>query len=332
MDKLIKKSQLMQRIFIVILGLSVLLLLLPAIANNIPVWWLDNLLNLQLQWALLSGLLIMLNWLYIKQWRMSSSLLLSGLIFYNLSWLYFPVMQTSENKHQQVTQTLTVAQFNLNYNNPNLKQLLPKLGNSSFDLLVIQEASDSEHKNINALAKYYPYSFGLSKLEATPSGMAIFSRWPISEQQVHDLGYKSGHILEVILQIGDINTPVQLFALHPGSPRSIELWERRNQTLATVANKVAHSTFINKIVIGDFNSSPWTTSFKQFQHTSGLKNSAQGFGYLPSWSYSAKPVLAMLSSVYIDHHLVSPTFKVLDKHTQRLAGSDHLMVITELAM
>lgn len=314
-----------------------LLLLLPNIPFSIPLWWLDNLLNLQIQWSFLALLLMLTNIIYIKKFRLFITFLHSTLIFINLMPLYLTIPTQAQQEaiktgNQQQLVPFTIAQLNLSYDNPNLTQLLPVLGDKRFQLLVIQEASDKEYKNIQRLASYYPYSFGLEALQATPSGMAIFSRYPISETHLYDLGYKSGHILEVIIQMPDYAKPIQIYALHPGSPRSKKLWQLRNSTLAVVANKVATSPFVNKIVIGDFNSSPWSHAFKYFQKTSQLKNSAQGFGYIPSWSYHSQPLLSILSSVYIDHSLVSEPFEVLNKYSQAIQGSDHLLLLTELAI
>ncbi|MCP4320907.1 MAG: endonuclease/exonuclease/phosphatase family protein, partial [Alteromonadales bacterium] len=303
--------------------------LLPAVTTNMPFWWLDNLLNLQLQWSLLALVLVLINIIYIRIFSYYCALLYTTIIMHNIMPLYLsrpldaPI--TSDNQY------LTIAQLNINYDNNRVKQLLPILMDSDFDLLIIQEASDEQHKSIQKLAHYFPYTFGLSPTEGTPAGMAIFSRWPITEKHLHNFGYKSGQVLEVIIQMPDA-TPLQLYSLHPGSPRTKELWQLRNQTLHTIAEKVVMSPFSNQIVVGDFNSSPWSSSFKQLQQTTRLKNSAEGFGYIPSWSISSKPFLSILTSAYIDHSLVSYSFQVLSKHAKKISGSDHLLLITELVI
>lgn len=326
-----------------------LLLLLPALSINIPLWWLDNLFNLQLQWTLLALILIVVNIRLGLKLGLLSVFLYLPVITYNQLPLYrssitplpMPTPLLFENallkapllptKSLQMIK-LKIAQLNLSYQNPNIKNLLPLLGSPEFDLLVLQEASDKQHENIKALTLYYPYSFGLSETLATPSGMAILSRWPIVEKKIHDLGYKSGLLLEVLIQHLPTNTAIQLYALHPSSPRSKKLWQQRNALLRYAAKQVATSPFPYQVVIGDFNSSPWSTSFKYFQENSLLKNSAQGFGYIPSWSYSKHILINMISSVYIDHCLISQSFSVLSKNHQRVSGSDHLLLFTELIL
>lgn len=323
-----------------LLNLTVfMLLLLPAVPLDVSLWWLDNLFNLQVQWALVALFLVLGNFIFIRKLRLLWVFLYSSIILYNLLPLYLaPNEEIKEeiisvsNQPQIIKQriTFTIAQLNLNYDNPNLQQLLPILGDKKIDLLVIQEASDKEYESFKQLARYYPYSFGINDTEATPSGMALFSRHPIVEKHLYDMGYKSGHVLEAILQMPGTISPIQVYELHPVSPRNEILWKRRNTTMATIADKIVASPFTNQIVIGDFNSSPWSSAFINFEKTTQLKNSALGFGYIPSWSYSTVSPFSMLSSAYIDHSLVSDSFKVINKYAQPIEGSDHQLLLTEL--
>jgi len=326
MASVVKKS--LYGIFYLVNLTVFMLLLLPAVTTTVP-WWLDNLLNLQIQWAFLGLLLGLLTFVVQKRLKAATTFLYSAIIIYNLLPLYHsPVQPITEGTPQH----LNIAQINLSYNNSNLAQLLPTLADPTFDLLVLQEASDKEFENIKKLTRYYPYSFGINEQEATPSGMAILSRYPIIEKQLHDEGYKSGHILEVLLHLPGLATPIQVYALHPGSPRTKILWQLRNKTLISIAERIVISPFAHKIVVGDFNSAPWSGAFKRLQKNSQLKNSAQGFGYIPSWSYSNNTLLSLLTSAYIDHCLVSTPFKVLNKQAQPIQGSDHQLLLTKLAI
>jgi len=329
MDRIVKNA--LYGIFYLLNVGVFMLILLAVISVDLSLWWLDNLLNLQLQWTLLALLLTLINLIWVKKLRVICFFLYSAAIAYNLLPLYLPVSQSTAAHTAHDAQKLTIAQLNLSYDNPNIKQLIPLLGTQDIDLLVIQEASDREYENINKLSQYYPYSFGVSGIESTPSGLAIFSRYQITEKKIHNSDYKGGQFLEVILQMPRSVAPVQLYALHPASPRNEKLWQQREQTLTTIANAVNNSPFSNQIVIGDFNSSPWSNVFQHFSKSSGLKNSALGFGYIPSWSHSNKILLNLLSSAYIDHCLLSRSFQVISKHAQPVQGSDHQLLLTELA-
>lgn len=312
------------------------LLLLPSLVSSEQsvVWWLDNLMNLQLQWSLFAAILIVINYFFINTklyWLLTLSYL--GLSYINFTPLYFTVSDTAKSFASPVTeQPLTIAQLNLHYDNPTLTTLLPKLAKQPFTILVLQEVSDQQAQHFQSLKQHYPYSYGLEKQQATPSGMAIFSHWPIVESHLHRSQIKGGDIIELILQDPKHNNVLQLFSLHPSSPRSEQLWQARNHTYSELSKQLQHSPFSYQVVIGDFNSSLWSAAFKQWFSQVNLKNSALSFGYIPSWSLSSQPFWHLLTSVYIDQHLVSYPITILNKRSQMISGSDHRLIITQLLL
>ena len=303
-------------------------MVLPVISQKLTSWWLDNLINLQLQWSILAVLLMLLSLKYIQYFFIPLSLLYLVLIVYNFAPFYKPGdFEPSGNE------TLNIAQLNIKYGNPYIDRLVDEIGYSDYDVILLQEVGDNERETVRRLIEFFPYSTGVSHLENFPSGMALFSRWPVVNSKIHDLGYVEGHIIEVIVQSPESTVPVHIFALHPGAPRSKALWRLRNLTLVYVAHTVSASSLPHKIIIGDINTSPWSPEFKYLRNTSALLNSAHGFGYIPSWSFSSLNKFArMMSSAYIDHCLVSDVFKIINKEYRPVSGSDHLLISTRLGL
>lgn len=307
------------------------LILAVVICSYVPInhryWWLDNLLSLQLQWSVMALLMLVVNFFVIRKALIFS--LLTGLMI-----SYPPLTEFVKNTQKQGhRQLLNIAQLNLSYQNPDIEQLLERLNHNNYDLLALQEASDNWHKQIQDLAKSYPYSVGTSDGSPSPSGLVLFSRWPIVEHKLHYLGYRGGHVIQAIIQSPQTNTPVQVFALHPVSPRNAELWQLRNKELNSVAQLVANSPLQYKIIIGDLNTSPWSAQFKPLQKQSLLNKTSNLLGYIPSWSYRQdNPLITWLSSAYIDHCLISDDFILIDKLQEPIKGSDHLLITTLLGM
>ena len=308
-----------------LLNLFVLLMLsLPLLAIDLTSWWFDNLSSLQLQWFLLALLLLIIN---IKKAEKS----LSALTLLLLIACVVRQIPLSHADHELPTTavTLKIAQLNIHYQNPHIEPLLVKLGAADFDILVLQEVGDDQRQKITTLKRAYPYFISNVSL----SGLALFSKWPITENKIHDLGYKGGHIIEAIVQSPKTNRAVHIFALHPVSPRNADLWYLRNATLEYVGQEVFNSLLQYKIIIGDLNTTPWSTQFKHLQQNSLLTNSSNGLAYVPSWSFSKhNELLSLLSSAYIDHCLISDTFQVISKDYQNILGSDHQLLVTELGM
>lgn len=304
----------------------VCLMILPIAWQKLTFWWLDNLINLQLQWSILALLLILLSLKYLQQLVIPFSLLYLVVITYNFAPFY-----KIEGHKEKSKEILNIAQLNIQYGNPGIDDLVVELGQSNYDVILLQEVGDNEHEKINKLIDYYPYSAGAGYLENYPSGMALFSRWPLVARKTHNLGYVGGNIIEVIIQSPENAIPIHLFALHPGAPRNKTLWQLRNSTLDYVAQQVSASRLPYKIVIGDINTSPWSPAFKSLENTGVLQNSARGFGYIPSWAPgSTNKLIRWIISAYIDHCLVSSSFKIINKEYKTINGSDHVLIATVL--
>jgi endonuclease/exonuclease/phosphatase (EEP) superfamily protein YafD len=314
-----------------------ILLLLPAVSATINLWWLDNLTSLQLQWSLLAALIVLFELKYKRRYRACSALLYLILIVFNYRSLYL-----SPPAQQHYSDVLKIGQLNLQYNNPDLKRVMASLAIADLDILILQEVGDDQHQALNALKPYYAYSTTDAFSDAYPAGLAIFSRWPIVNKKIHPLPrinikditqMPEQFIIEAVIQSPNSAKPLQIFAIHPASPRNEHLWLNRNATLSYLSQQLTRSFLPHKIVIGDFNTSPWSGYFKQLSQSALLQNSATGFGYMPSWSYVGhSPALRMLTSAYIDHCLVSQSFSVLNKQYQDIEGSDHVMILTILGL
>ena len=303
-------------------------MVLPILSQKLEFWWLDNLINLQPQWILLALLSLLVSIKYLKYLLVPLSLLYVAIIGLNLAPLYL-----SEPSINQGSETLTIAQFNIMYENPNMERIISSLVESEYDVVLVQEVGDDKTEKIAKLIRSYPYSIGVKASDEYTSRQVLFSRWPIVEKKVHDLGYVEGSVIEVIILTPSNNTPVQIYAFHPGAPRNKMLWRLRNRTLEFVAGQVSASRLQHKIVIGDFNTSPWSPEFKNLESNGQLKNSANGYGYIPSWAlYSSNKLIRLLSSAYIDHCLVSRSVHVHNKQYHFIDGSDHLLISTELGL
>jgi len=312
--------------FLLIHCLLIALLALPVLSQAITLWWLDNLINLQFQLSLLAFILVLVSRKYLRSALIPLSLLYIAIIFYNFSPLY-----KIDHPNHQGKETLNIAQLNISYENPNIDKIISGIGDADYDVILIQEVADNKVGEIGKLAQFYPYSVGSKSPDGYTSGLALFSRWPIASRKVHDLGYVEGKIIEADIHTPDKNTPVKIFALHPGAPRNEMLWQLRNTTLAFVAAQVSASSSLYNIVIGDINTSPWSPVFKSLKNSGQLQNSANGYGYIPSWArYGSNKLVRLITSVYIDHCLVSKSFKINNKEYQTVNGSDHVLISTEL--
>ncbi len=306
----------------------VALMAAPLLLSEMKIWWLDNLISLQLQWSLLALLSIFLGMKCCKGSAFVLIPLYAVLTIVNFSALYFP-----PGKLAGKAASLKVAQLNLSYENPRVEEIFLDFLDADYDILVIQEISDRMASKVGKLNPVYPYAIGSYSPGGYSSGQVLLSKWPIIDRKVHNLGYVDGRVIEASIAAPGGGEPIHILVLHPGSPRNAALWELRNSTLDFVARRVSSLPGQRQIVIGDLNVTPWSPFHNRLLRETGLQNSASGHGYIPSWSLVSRyELFRLLSSAYLDHCLVSAAFVTDDKRYRYIRGSDHALITTHLRM
>lgn len=133
--------------------------------------------------------------------------------------------------------------------------------------------------------------------------MALYSKIPIvNSERIFFSGHENGYT------IASFKTPLKqiefvIFELHAVSPP----FKRRRFELKQTALHILRYNAANKILIGDFNTAPYSPYFKRLQKISGLKNSMLGHGITGTWpSFLPRPL-----RIPIDHVLISDQIEIL---------------------
>ena len=119
---------------------------------------------------------------------------------------------------------------------------------------------------------------------------------------------------------------VSIIGTHPVPPLSRSFAERRNLHLAELTEAVLKQPH-PVLLIGDLNTTPWSSNFQDLIEASELRNSMKGFGYQPSWPVG-KPFL----KIPIDHVLHAPEIIVHNRAVLGDVGSDHFPVIVDFSL
>ena len=97
-------------------------------------------------------------------------------------------------------------------------------------------------------------------------------------------------------------SPFRLAALHALPPRSALLFRARTRQLEDVRTHLRETKGPEPLlVVGDFNTTPWSPSHRKFTRELNLRPARRGFGLVPTW-----PTWNSLLQVPIDHILLSP--------------------------
>lgn len=215
---------------------------------------------------------------------------------------------------------LTVMTANLLWNNDERAAAVDQILALNPDVVVLQEGVSRWRGELRRLAARYPFS-GPGAAE-TDRRVQVFSRVPLRGARLYYPDGRRFPYLHAVLELD--GRAVHLLGVHPPYPTSRELSALRNGYLRAVARH-ARSLAGPVVVAGDFNITPWSPYFLDLVETGGLRDSAKGRGWLPTW-----PSWLPLAGIPIDHVLVGPGIAVESLARGVAAGSDHYPLIAEL--
>jgi endonuclease/exonuclease/phosphatase (EEP) superfamily protein YafD len=200
-------------------------------------------------------------------------------------------------------------------------QLLEIIKSSQPDLIGLVEPDQDWLDGLAVLSEAYPYRH--TAIRGDNYGLALFSRRPLHDLEVHTLTAKGVPTLTAQTELD--GTALTIILTHPPPPKNtpdLFLRDRQMECLVDLANRYPGE----KILCGDFNITPWSAVFRRMAHRSALRDSTRGFGYQPTW-----PVERWWLRVPIDHCLVSEGIRIVRRHIGPQFDSDHLPLIVDFS-
>lgn len=296
-----------------------LLAALPTLLSLGARWWwpLDLCTSFHPQYAVLLAVCAAV-FLIARRWICGA--IMAALAVYNLALVLPVYFGPSIPPPRGATVRLMQANLNTTINHDHAA-FLQVVADADPDLLVVIEFDTPWRRALEPLRARYPRSL-LSPREDN-FGLALFSRLPVADLQV--------------IQLGDVDVPViaasgvadrfDFIAIHAVVPTSAANARGRARQFRQLAERVRAAS-CPVVVMGDLNVAPWSPHFTDLLRQGGLRDSRAGFGLQPSWM-----VVFPLLAAPIDHLLTTPGLRVHDRHIGPGIGSDHrpVIVVLELA-
>jgi endonuclease/exonuclease/phosphatase (EEP) superfamily protein YafD len=142
-----------------------------------------------------------------------------------------------------------------------------------------------------------------------------------SAQIIHLPDYSTRPLIEATIELK--KRKIRLLSLHVIRQKSQFTSEFQQIEFEAVARwSHLHQTRegYEIVVIGDFNSTPWSNRFKRLLAQGKLKNSQPGYGLQPTWP-AMLPPFAMIP---IDHCIHSDGIQIASRSIGSQSGGDHL--------
>jgi endonuclease/exonuclease/phosphatase (EEP) superfamily protein YafD len=217
--------------------------------------------------------------------------------------------------------TLRILSANVLSSNTQYKALLDLVKEQQPDIVVLSEITPQWLEAIAELKDDYPHFHEVARTDNF--GLAFYSKLPAGNVQVFGLG--NAGVPAISASMVHNGWPIRLYAVHLLTPSSGAVnWLDRNRALNELAEKVTIQQQPT-VVVGDLNTTSWSSAFSDFIVTTGLWDSRAGFGVQPTF-----PSDGPLVRIPIDHCLVSASIRVVDRLVGPDIGSDHCPIIIDV--
>lgn len=214
---------------------------------------------------------------------------------------------------------LRVMFNNVYFGNSDTQRIAHYIKQEQPDIIALAEVNYALYTELAKLLPEYPHQF--YQEGAGPYELALFSKVPIENERAFFVG---NHGIPTIRADVVVNERMMaLYVIHPPWPMGSHYAQHRNDYLSYISN-TALSENTPVLVIGDFNTTPWSPYFRDVLK-SGLYDSRQGFGIQTSWP----AFLPAFLRIPLDHALYRG-LTIVNREVGTSTGSDHLPVIVDL--
>ena len=188
------------------------------------------------------------------------------------------------------------------------------------DVVFLAEVNDVWLDGIAKLRSNYPYRVEVPRGDYY--GVALYSRFPIVASEIIT---EPASLPTISATVRIDGREVNIVGTHPLAP--ITKWgtRTRDAQLRLLSHRLAGAS-MPTLLLGDFNTSPWSAVFADVTTAAGLRDSALGRGVQFTW-----PTNVLWLRTSIDHILVSREFAVTQTAVGPAVGSDHYPIRACLA-
>jgi endonuclease/exonuclease/phosphatase (EEP) superfamily protein YafD len=278
--------------------------------------------------AVLLGFLIWrADWSRPLAWLLAS--VTTGCLVYQAWWIIpytrlFPT-EVARARHGDRRRSIRILAANVLQTNTHAERFLKLVRENDPDVVVTLETNSWWQKQLEPLERDYTYRLR-APLENL-YGMHLYSRLRLEDARVRYLVEDDKPSMHAIAHLRS-GERIELHCLHPAPPGPTENEEstERDAELVVVGKSVKGSK-LPVIVTGDLNDVAWSETTRLFRHISGLLDPRRGRG-----TFSTFPARLPISRWPLDHVFHSRALCLVDIHTLKNWGSDHLPIVFELAL
>lgn len=219
---------------------------------------------------------------------------------------------------------LRCVSINLLQGNQEHDKVIRLLRERPLDFVVLQEVTPVWATVLSSLRDLYPFQFVRARKDS--KGAAVLSRSPTNRSGFEPLT-TGGQIGLVYADVDWAGQPLTVYGVHSHKPTKKKDASTQKVCFDWIADRFARDRPRRAVIIlGDFNSSPWSLPYQRFREAPFLVDTSQGRIFDATWNvWSSQRLL-------IDHCFLSPHWRLLKRETGPAIGSDHRPLLIEVAL
>ncbi|MDR2415204.1 MAG: endonuclease/exonuclease/phosphatase family protein [Candidatus Peribacteria bacterium] len=192
----------------------------------------------------------------------------SGILsfLYGSEFFSFYGITSSPTETTETVQGIKVYYANILYTNDDYASLQQQIDAYDPDVVALVEFSQNHAENMkDYFQSKFPY-VNRNTWSTKLAGDVVFSKYPMKEM----LGaYESGRRKYSYLRL-ESPQPLYIYLVHTSSPVSLQMFRMRNQQLKKlnedfIQQGTKRSDDIPVVMLGDFNMTPWSAFYTQFE-------------------------------------------------------------------
>lgn len=283
-------------------------------------WWVLEILTHLRAYYVAFALLLVAIALLRRQFMAACVAVVCGAV--HASWLLPLFLSPSVAASDIAGRDIRLATINMYMLNETPERVIAALDQYQPDIVSLQETTPWWPEAPAEVLDAYPYQAPLAW--DLGRSVTLISRYPIVDHQMWNGGGLRLQFPVLTLDVeGQKITVIAVHPPHPLRPMFVgpraNYWANMIEAIGQVSGPV--------VLLGDFNATPFSPLFQDLLDATGLRNAADGFGYMPTW-----PDRAGLLGIPIDHVLLSPEFGVVAVEVGPEVGSDHAPLFVDVRL
>jgi endonuclease/exonuclease/phosphatase family metal-dependent hydrolase len=219
--------------------------------------------------------------------------------------------------------TLRLFSANVYDANPNVGRIAEEIRAATPDLVALQEVDPDGATALRRSGVLARFPYSLAEIRKGPSGIGLWSRLPLTDEQVQDVGGMP--FISATVGLGAHR--LRVYAVHTVAPLGND--RSRWRTQLQWVDAAVQDERGPLVVAGDFNATRYHRSFRRLLSDRLVDaHERRGRGWATTWPADQWPLPPLMR---LDHVLVSPDIAVRSIREGLGHGSDHRPIIADLA-